>query len=458
MNKTKSQYTEKNLSQYGIFQLREIARNVGVHLPTTYKKEELINKILQVVSGEIEPFVAKNKKGRPPKSFISFDSAWKKQEQPAEDENDTFSSWEKGSWVKDEAFSLFAELKVSEAMQGFNKSSQPNIVSGIVFCEPNGFGTLHIGGLNEITNNQMAVINSSIIERFDLQNGDIVTAQIITQGDIQVVCDVVNINGFAPDEIKRQNFAQLETINSNEIIKLWKDDKLVFTKCIAPIGKGQRALVTGDKNAKNVLFEHFANEFSKENIHTIMIALDKRPEEKMNIENSNIEYSFSSFDMIPFRQMYLIELAINHAKRLCELGESVALLVDDLMAVLHAYEFCFKQKSLQESEVDAIISLKKMLAVGRNTSNGGNITLICYSSNRTEEEKKLTQLIDDLCNCHIKVNRSGINDFVVLSDSYTDNAFQLLDNDSLLLADKIKKESNGASDSELQNIYEKHLR
>ncbi len=458
MNKSKSQYTEKNLSQYGIFQLREIARNVGVHLPTTYKKEELIDKILQVVSGKVEPFVAKNKKGRPPKSFISFDSAWKKQEQQPESEDNTFFSWEKGAWVKDEVYNLFSELRVSEAMQGFDKNSQQNVVSGIVFCEPNGFGTLHIGGLNEITSNQMAVINSSIIDRFNLQNGDIIVAQVITHGDIQIVCDVMAINGFAPDELKRQNFAQLETISSNEIIKLWQDDKLLFTKCIAPIGKGQRAFVTGDKNAKNVLFEHFANEFSRQNIQTIMLALDKRPEEKINIENSGIEYSFSSFDMIPFRQMYLIELAINHAKRLCELGKSVALLIDDLMSVLHAYEFCFKQKSLQASEIDAIISLKKLLATGRNTSNGGNITLICYSSNRTDEEKKLAQLIDDLCNCHIKVNRSGINDFVVLPDSYTDNAFQLLDKESMLLADKIKKEANGVSDIELLQIYEKYLR
>ena len=34
-------YTKDNLSKFGIFQLRDIARDVGVHLPTTYKKRRL---------------------------------------------------------------------------------------------------------------------------------------------------------------------------------------------------------------------------------------------------------------------------------------------------------------------------------------------------------------------------------------------------------------------------------
>ena len=80
MKHSNNLYTESKLNEFGIFQLREIARNVGVHLPTTYKKDDLIQKILQVVRGEIEPFVAKNKKGRPPKNFIGYQSAWKKQE------------------------------------------------------------------------------------------------------------------------------------------------------------------------------------------------------------------------------------------------------------------------------------------------------------------------------------------------------------------------------------------
>ena len=99
MNFNLNELNENKLDQLGIFQLRSIAREVGVHLPTTLKKQELINQILKVINGEIGPFVPKNKKGRPPKVIIGAESVWSTQEANADVKQEESHSWIKGKWI-----------------------------------------------------------------------------------------------------------------------------------------------------------------------------------------------------------------------------------------------------------------------------------------------------------------------------------------------------------------------
>lgn len=59
------QFDKQNLQQLSIYELRTIARQVGVKSPTTKKHKELIDCILKIQSGEEQAF--STKKGRPPK-------------------------------------------------------------------------------------------------------------------------------------------------------------------------------------------------------------------------------------------------------------------------------------------------------------------------------------------------------------------------------------------------------
>ena len=59
------------LLQSSIFELRNIARDIGVASPTIYKKEELIEKIFQIINGEAKPHIPKSRQGRPPKSIAT---------------------------------------------------------------------------------------------------------------------------------------------------------------------------------------------------------------------------------------------------------------------------------------------------------------------------------------------------------------------------------------------------
>ena len=57
------------IMQTSIFELRDIARTIGVYSPTIYKKEELIDKMFRIINGDDKPYVPKSRQGRPPKNL-----------------------------------------------------------------------------------------------------------------------------------------------------------------------------------------------------------------------------------------------------------------------------------------------------------------------------------------------------------------------------------------------------
>jgi hypothetical protein len=60
MDRTK----DTNYYQYGIHDLRRIGRNIGVKGPTSLRKSDLIQRILEIEAG-IEPAAPPSKRGRP---------------------------------------------------------------------------------------------------------------------------------------------------------------------------------------------------------------------------------------------------------------------------------------------------------------------------------------------------------------------------------------------------------
>lgn len=62
----------KTYEDLGIYDLRAIAREMGVKSPTTLKRNELINAIEEIKNKKVEPYHKKTKKGRPYKSRIKL--------------------------------------------------------------------------------------------------------------------------------------------------------------------------------------------------------------------------------------------------------------------------------------------------------------------------------------------------------------------------------------------------
>ena len=423
-------YTKDNLNVLGIFQLRDLARGVGVHLPTTYKKDELIEKILQVVNGEIKPFVPKNKKGRPPKSLMDFKSdVFEPQTQVVKKAK---FSWLLGEFIAAESgLNLVDELKVCMPDSVFysKEENKPQQLLGVVFVEPNGAGALHIGGLSNITNDDIAYVSTEIIKGYGIKTGDEIKCSVyVNTENEKVVSEVFEVNGKNALSTKNRKETKQngEVVNSCEKIDFGFCDSIIALNKDVPIGKGQRVFVHADRATTCTKFLGLVSLSSpKNNMKTIVISIDKRPEEKF-IYSGDIEYLFCNFDMTPFKQMYLVNIGIERAKRLCEMGVDVMLVVDNMLSTLRAYDCFFERDESNAYSMQAQIAVKKIFAIGGNVLNAGSITLFAGVCDGDQEANNFFSRVETFCNSHIYLETNKDGEFLILQKSYTENAKELL--------------------------------
>lgn len=452
MDSQKFNESLRNLEDLGIFQLRELAREIGVHLPTTLRKNELIQKIREVASGETKPFVSTTKKGRPPKQFQTAKEneeeireynyrIWGKAVLPYTENSINFYS------LSDNPTFLFDEKKYATVLH----------VSGIVSVDEQGNARLHEGILSEIGQKRIARIELPVVNKFDLRDGDYVEGRIGESFRDGAYClfEVNTING-QPYPVTRSNFADSRALPVDTKLNL---DKLLITKYIAPIGKGQRVLIESrDRNLPKKFLNDLGQEFSKFG-KIFYIKLDDQPEDFFYTDNENFEYILCPFDLPVEKQLYILELAINRAKRLAEQGQDVAVIVENLYTVARLYSRCYKTNGFNNIDEIAIDNIKKLLATGRKIENGGSVTFF----GGVENTKDLSY-VDDLlyeikkaCNGFIVLNTGsffGLYDFNI-QECYSLNQERLLDNNSLQKAFKIRQETEGKSVSDINSILSK---
>ncbi|MGE0555278.1 MAG: transcription termination factor Rho, partial [Gemmatimonadales bacterium] len=110
---------------------------------------------------------------------------------------------------------------------------------------------------------------------------------------------------------------------------------------LAPIGKGQRALVVAPAKAgKTMVLQAIAEGITTNHpgARLFILLVDERPEEVFEIESAGFgEVIASSFDHPPARHIACAELVLERARRLVELGEDVVLIVDSITRLARAY-------------------------------------------------------------------------------------------------------------------------
>lgn len=120
-----------------------------------------------------------------------------------------------------------------------------------------------------------------------------------------------------------------------------EDIEMRVIDLVAPIGKGQRALIVAPpRTGKTVLLKQIANSVAKShpNIHLSVLLVDERPEEVTDfIRSSDAEVFASSNDKKTNSHIRITEMALGYAKRKAEMGEDAVLLIDSLTRLGRAY-------------------------------------------------------------------------------------------------------------------------
>ena len=182
-----------------------------------------------------------------------------------------------------------------------------------------------------------------------------------------------------------------------ERIRLEHDAAELTTRIVdlvAPIGKGQRALVVAPPKAgKTTVLERIAEALAATapETHVMAVLVDGRPEEVAEVQRSvKGEVIASTFDRTAEDHTTVAELAIERAKRLVELGHDVVVLLDSLTRLGRAY-LALAPASRAAGAVDAsaLAPAKRLFASARALEEGGSLTIVATAlvgtGSRTDE-------------------------------------------------------------------------
>lgn len=162
-----------------------------------------------------------------------------------------------------------------------------------------------------------------------------------------------------------------------------EDIELRVIDLIAPIGKGQRALIVAPpRTGKTVLLKKIAHAIDEHYpaIHLGVLLVDERPEEVTDFMRTTKGRVFASSNDKPTHSHTRIsELAIGYMKRLAEMGEDCVLLIDSLTRMGRAYNAATGNSGRTMSgglDIRALEIPKKIFGSARKIEGGGSLTII----------------------------------------------------------------------------------
>ncbi|CAN7638408.1 transcription termination factor Rho [Pseudorhodoferax sp. LjRoot39] len=273
------------------------------------------------------------------------------------------------------------------------RAGEQVFADGVLEILPDGFGFLRSPDTSYTASTDDIYISPSQVRRFNLHTGDMIEGEVRTPKDGEryfALNKLDKVNGGGPEENKHKvMFENLTPLFPKEQMKLereLKGDENITGRIIdivAPIGKGQRALlVAPPKSGKTVMMQHIAHAIAANypNSYMMVLLVDERPEEVTEMQRSvKGEVIASTFDEPAARHVHVAEMVIERAKRLVELKKDVVILLDSITRLARAYNNVVPSSGkVLTGGVDsnALQRPKRFLGAARNVEEGGSLTII----------------------------------------------------------------------------------
>ncbi len=261
-------------------------------------------------------------------------------------------------------------------------------------------------------------ISGALITKMCLKAGDFVKALYSERSPGKYAAFFIKgVNRKSVDDaFKRVSFENLQATFPTEKFKMVSTDNAVRAiDLFAPIGKGQRALIVSPpKSGKTTIIKNLAKAIQAGNPETkiFILLIDERPEEVTDMQLANCgDVVFSAFDDKPDRHIKIATALVEKAKRLVENGEDVCILMDSLTRFARAVNMSVTNTSRSLSggmDASALQTVKTFFGSGRNTTDGGSLTIIATAL--VDTNSKMDDLIFEefkgTGNCEVILDRS----------------------------------------------------
>ncbi len=267
------------------------------------------------------------------------------------------------------------------------------IGEGVVEILQDGFGFLRSASANFLPGPDDIYISPSQIRKFSFKTGDTVEGPIRSPKDGEryfALLKVNLINFDDPEKIKHKtHFDNLTPLYPDERFTMELEDSTVkdlsarVIDLVAPLGKGQRALIVAPpRTGKTVLLQNIAHSIAGNHPESYLIVLliDERPEEVTDMQRSvSGEVVASTFDEPASRHVQVAEMVIEKAKRLVEHGRDVVILLDSITRLGRAYNTVVPSSGKVLTggvDANALQRPKRFFGAARNIEEGGSLTII----------------------------------------------------------------------------------
>ncbi|MDF1679884.1 transcription termination factor Rho [Ponticaulis sp.] len=282
---------------------------------------------------------------------------------------------------------LFAILKE------YAENGTEIVGAGVMEVLSDGFGFLRSPESNYLPGPDDIYVSPQLIKKFGLRTGDTVEGEIRSPRDGEryfalVKATTINFEDFEKAKHK---------IHFDNLTPLYPEERLVMSPkdptkkdrsgrvidIVAPIGKGQRALIVAPpRTGKTVLLQNIAAsiEANHPECYLIVLLIDERPEEVTDMRRSvKGEVVSSTFDEPAQRHVQVAEMVIEKAKRLAEHGRDVVILLDSITRLGRAYNTTVPSSGKVLTggvDANALQRPKRFFGAARNLEQGGSLTII----------------------------------------------------------------------------------
>ncbi len=227
------------------------------------------------------------------------------------------------------------------------------------------------------------------VQKLRLRQGQYLTALAQMRGAKGFVQKVETVDGVALEGAPRlPHFNDLTSIDPLERLKLENSPKELVTRVldlIAPVGKGQRALIVSPPKAgKTIMLQRIAQAVlaNHPEVHVMVLLIDERPEEVTDMRrsiNPRGEVLASSSDRPTGDHLKVAEMALERARRMVEAGRDVLILLDSITRLARAYnkEVDSSGRTLTGGvDSRALERPKRIFGAARATEEAGTLTII----------------------------------------------------------------------------------
>jgi transcription termination factor Rho len=261
--------------------------------------------------------------------------------------------------------------------------------TGLLDVLPEGYGFLRTGGY--LPGSTDIYVSLSQVRRFMLRKGDTVTGKVRQPKDNEkywALLQIDSVNGLDPQAAQqRPQFDKLTPLFPDERFRLETgptDTTGRIIDMVSPIGKGQRGMVVSPPKAgKTTVLKNIANGIiqSSPETHLMVLLVDERPEEVTDWQRTvkPAEVVYSTFDKPPDQHIQVTELVLERAKRLAEMGQDVAIILDSITRLARAYNLAAPASGkILSGGIDstALYPPRRFFGAARNIEEGGSVTII----------------------------------------------------------------------------------